>query len=74
MRALLGEKFIALNALIKNMERSYTSSLTAPKSPRTKRSKHTHKEQRTGNSQTQGQKSTKYKEKELYKNSTKLVL
>ena len=30
MKAVLREKFTALNDLVKNLERSYTSNLTAP--------------------------------------------
>jgi hypothetical protein len=52
VKAVLRRKSIALRALVKKLDRSYTSNLTAPENSRTKRSKHTQEEQRAGNSQT----------------------
>jgi hypothetical protein len=44
MKAVLREKFIALSAFKKKLERTYTSSLIAPKGSRTKGSKFTQEE------------------------------
>jgi hypothetical protein len=44
MKAVLRGKLIALNDSIKKLERAYTSSLTAPRSFRTKGSKFTQEE------------------------------
>jgi hypothetical protein len=44
MNAVLRGKLIALSASKKKLERAYTSSLTAPESSRTIRSKYTQEE------------------------------
>jgi hypothetical protein len=57
-KAVLRGKFIALSALVKKLERSYTNNRT-PENSKTKKSKLTQEEQKAGNSQTPGEKSTK---------------
>jgi hypothetical protein len=53
MKVVLREKFIALSALVKKLERSYTNNRIL-ESSRTKRSKLTQEDQKAGNCQTQG--------------------
>jgi hypothetical protein len=52
MKDILRGKFIALSALVKKLERSYTSNL--PESSRTKRNKHTQVVWLIGNNQIKG--------------------
>lgn len=53
MKVELREKFIALNAYIKQLVQSHTSDLIASESSRTKRSEH-NQEKRARNNETQG--------------------
>jgi hypothetical protein len=72
MKAVLSGKLITLSASKKKLERAYTSSLTAHLKALEQKETNSPKRSRWQEVITSGQKSTIWKQKVLYKDSTKL--